>query len=338
MAKIIRASWDDFHRIVGSAHDRLLVCVPYYSEDGLGRLLDAFSMGAELSFVSRLSPSDWLNGASDPEALLVLLELLQNENPLPRFTVHQRIHAKAYLADRSAGLMGSANLSAGGFERNFELMMELEIEEANTADLLIEEEAQNHGVPLDLTAFRQWIEKHRGPIMELRRKESEAEDLSEIQRALDDMLGYGKTIAPPVDVPEIEDFVSWLMSRKSLAGASVLLDRRFNWSGQNLTGHFRQSYFAVARFLRQYDDHISPLAVRLDSLGPQDIFQPGGTLVADWTHHLNEHATEYGPGYDYAILRGILPPSLGGTRLGGGGGSSTLKRMMPLVARFLVEQ
>ena len=338
MARVIQASWADFRRIVGSARERLLVCVPYYSEDGLNQLFGAFSVGAELNFVTRLSPSDWLNGAADPETLLVLLELLQNENPPPRFVVHQRIHAKAYLADRSAGLMGSANLSAGGFDRNFELMVELETEEANVADRLIEEEVQRHGVSLNLPTLRQWVEKYQAQISELRQEEFDAEKLSELQRALDDMLGYGQAEYLPIDVPMVADFAGWLSENEKLSGAPVLLERYHNVTGQNLTGHFRQSYFAVAHFIHQYPKHGLSLAAGLDSLGLDEIFQPNEALLADWVSHLDEHATETGQGYDYAILRGILPPSLGGTRLGGGGGSSTLKRMMPLVARFLGEQ
>ena len=57
-----------------------------------------------------------------------------------------------------------------------------------------------------------------------------------------------------------------------------------------------------------------------------------------WLKHVNTHAADKGSGYDYAVLRGVLPPSVGGTRMGGGGGISTLKRMLPLVARYLIEK
>ena len=115
------------------------------------QLSDAFRYEAELSFVSRLSPSDWLSGVSDPEALLILFEFLQNQNRSPIFTVHQQLHAKAYLADRVIGLMGSANLSAGGFDRNFEIMVEgLDANETKMADRLIEAEIHDQGRSLHL--------------------------------------------------------------------------------------------------------------------------------------------------------------------------------------------
>ncbi len=116
MARVIRASWDAFDRIVGAARNRLLTCSPFYSEEGLGRLFDAFPYpdGPQMTVVSRLSPSDWLSGVADPRAMLTLLETLGDEH---RLIVHQRLHAKAYLADSARGLVGSANLSSGGFDR-----------------------------------------------------------------------------------------------------------------------------------------------------------------------------------------------------------------------------
>ena len=337
MARIIRASWDDFRRIVESARNRLLVCVPYYSEEGLRQLFDAFHCEAELSFVSRLSPSDWLSGVSDPEALLVRFERLQNQNRSPLFTIHQQLHAKAYLADRMIGLVGSANLSAGGFDRNFEIMVELDTDETKIADRLIENEIRDQGIPLCSEALRSWVEEHQDQITKLRTKKNEEEDLTEIQRDLDALLGYGKTEILKTDIPIIKDFVNWLQNNKDLSGARMLTDRYFNSSGQNLGGHFRQSYAAVSHFLQQHFAHRQSLNSGLNSLRPEDIYQPDDNLLNDWIRHLDDHATKSGPGYDYAVLRGILPPNLGGTRLGGGGGSSTLKRMMPLVARFLVE-
>jgi len=40
-------------------------------------------------------------------------------------------------------------------------------------------------------------------------------------------------------------------------------------------------------------------------------------------------------GFSFRTLRVYLPPNLGGICTGGGGGSSTLKRVLPVVARML---
>lgn len=336
MARVITASWADFDRIVGSVRDRLLVCSPYYSEDGLEHLFDALPSGPRLTFVSRLSPSDWLNGVSDPAALLALLELLGEDGNDNRFIVHQRLHAKAYLADGARGLVGSANLSSGGFDKNFEIMLSLDEEESAAADSMIKREAIEHGVPIPLADFREWVRTYEVLVNELRRDEPDAEQLSDAQRSLDELLGYGRTEAVAEDIPLIDDYATWLETNGWLPGARVLLDRLGNVDGQNLTGHVRQSYYAAVRFLYMFPGHIERLHGQLDLLRrAEDIFQPDDELVEDWIRHLDEHATDRGAGWDYAVLRGILPPNLGGTRTGGGGGSSTLKRVLPLVARYL---
>ena len=342
MARIIRASWDDFRRIVESAHEHLLICVPYYSKEGLRQLSDVFYRDAQLNFISRLSPSDWLSGVSDPKALLAWFEFLRRKNRSPLFTIHQQLHAKAYLADLTMGLVGSANLSTGGFDKNFEIMAELDADETEMAALLIEEEIYDQGRPLHLEDLRQWVDKYQNQITELRKRKNkeeniEEENLTEIQRDLDTLLGYGNTEILETYIP-VEGFVNWLQKNTGLPGAAMLIDRYHNRSHQNLGGHVQQSYAAVSHFLQQHFDHCRSLASKLESLHPEDIYQPDENLLDDWIRHLDDHAIMSGPGYDYAVLRGILPPSLGGTRLGGGGASSTLKRMMPLVARFLGEQ
>ena len=197
MARVIQASWEDFDRIVRSARERLLVCTAYYSEDGLGHLVDAFPSGPCLTFVSRLSPSDWLNGVADPEALVILLDLLRDDGRESRFIVHQRLHAKAYLADGVRGLVGSANLSTGGFDTNFEIMMDLDKKEAAAADRMIEQETVTYGVSLTPDSLREWVTTYGSRIKDLRRDETDASELSDAQRSLDSLLGYGQTRRSP---------------------------------------------------------------------------------------------------------------------------------------------
>ncbi len=201
---------------------------------------------------------------------------------------------------------------------------------------MIEREASSSGVSIARASLRQWVAAHESRINDLRREEPDATRLADAQRSLDDLLGYGRAGAVAEEIPDIEDYAAWLALDERLPGAEVVLDRLRNLSGQNLSGHVRQSYYAVVRFLFERPQHVEPLASELDSMAQRDdIYQPDDDLSRDWIRHLDEHATELGDGWDYAVLRGILPPNLGGTRSGGGGGSSTLKRMLPLVARFL---
>jgi hypothetical protein len=67
--------------------------------------------------------------------------------------------------------------------------------------------------------------------------------------------------------------------------------------------------------------------------------EDANTLDA-WQQFLdsNARAKDERLGYSFSTLRTILPESLGGYTVGGGGASSTLKRVLPLVARFFVRE
>ncbi len=314
------------------------MCTPYYSARGLARLSGVLPSGVGLKFMSRISPSEWASGVSSPDELAKQLLSLRERGHTVQLLVHQRLHAKAYLADHSTGLVGSANLSSAGFDRHFELMLELTEEETLTATKIIDDEADRSGRPLTLDCLDEWACEYLPKIDEHKETVSDLEDLAEVQRQLDLLLGYGQGGTGSDQFADIDDFGSWLAANSSLAGAKVLHSRYQNIRRQNLTGHFRQSYCAACLFLEEYRGHVDPLVEALNQMGPDDIYQPSQTVLDDWVRHLNDHATTQTDLYDYAVLRGILPPNLGGTRIGGGGGSSTLKRMLPLAARFMAAE
>jgi hypothetical protein len=171
---------------------------------------------------------------------------------------------------------------------------------------------------------------------------NQPEILAPAQAALDVLLGFGDAGVVATREPEIDDldrFVEWLRRNENLPGADSLIRRHDNTDGQNLTGHFKQCFFGAYRFLQSEPSLTTTvLSTSLENLMPDDICdieQEG--LVSHWTSYLDGHATDRSNSYNFSILRGILPPSLGGTRLGGGGGSSTFKRMLPLVARYCSE-
>ncbi len=341
MSEVLRATWRDLERLIQSAQDELMVCTPYYSSEGIGRLFDYLTAGPALTLIVRLSPSAWVRGVSDPEALSVLLQLCRDEAIATRLYVHQRLHAKVYLADRSSGLVGSANLSSGGFAGNFEVMVKIDGEDAQAAHDLVTCEATERGRELLIDDLQKWVDHHSGTVAAVSSKSrSEAEELADVQRDLDEMLGHGAGGPPAVmpTFPPMDEFVAWLEAHRTLAGAGVLIDRHRNTSGQNLQGHFKQSYHAARNFLGLETNRIAGISRELADIEADAVYQPDEALTAAWVAHLDSNAQTTACDHDYAVLRGILPPSLGGTREGGGGGSSTFKRMIPLVARFLEER
>lgn len=341
MAEIIIPEWEDFRDIVYNATSSLIICCPFYTETGVDIIFDNLRDDTSLSFFTRLSPSDWVNGVSDPEALVILLELLRDAGHTVILQINQRLHAKVYIADRDRALIGSSNLSEGGFSRNLEVMVRLSGEDAGQAWNVFDQEIRPVARHIAINQLRLWVNTYLNTISSVRRtKEStEADDLENAQKDLDILLGYGQTgrqITEPSN-SDLADFVEWLRANTNLTGADVLLARHDNSDNQNLTGHFRQCFFSVFRFLNEHTELQRPLSQECDQLSPTDIYQLSIKISGYWIEHVDTHATDSGEGYSYSVLRGILPPSLGGTRLGGGGGSSTLKRMLPLVGKFIVE-
>lgn len=342
MPEVIRPTWEDLRGVVSSAETRLIVCSPFYSAEGVGRIFDHLNEGASLHYWTRLSPSDWAARVSDPDQLLALLSALSEGGMEVELCVFNRLHAKAYAADRVLALIGSQNLSEGGFGSNLELAVRFSGEEAANAIDSLEDICTPDLKVVTLEQLRTWVDDSVMAIEETRRATVEQIDtIGMVQRRLDEILNFGGVVSPGIVEPnrsDMEDFVRWLRDNEELAGAAILLRRHDNADGQNLTGHFKQSFFASMRFLSEHPQLREPLSGELDHLGPDEVYQMDTPNVTElWLDHLDAHALDSGDDYSYPTLRGILPPSVGGTRLGGGGGVSTIKRMLPLVARFILE-
>lgn len=342
MAEVMVPTWNDLKELVNAAQDSLLICTPFYTEDGINNLFDYVRPASRLKVWTRLSPSDWASGAAAPESLLALLELLDQEGIEVELGIHQRLHAKAYAADRSMVLVGSANLSSGGFSGNIELMVKFQGEEAARAITVLEQACSGDMRSLTLPDLRTWIKESHQAVQEARKTLADnSGELSGPQAALDRLLGFGKgtkgELVTPTD-DDRRDFGSWLEHNEDLAGAKVLIEHWTNSTRQNRQGHFRQSFYGISRFLSEYPQWRPALSRQLTNLAYDEVYQPSPPeLMQDWLHHLNDHALDNGPEFSYPTLRNQLAPSMGGTRSGGGGAAGTTKRMFPLLARYLEE-
>ena len=132
----------------------------------------------------------------------------------------------------------------------------------------------------------------------------------------------------------LDQFVAWLREHRDLPGAPDLFELHSDKIVQRRQGHVKQCFAGVYRFLQEYPDWIDYLATaRTNARG---LFEPDASLLKDWTAHLRQHRSDENPLYGYQILRNVLRPNLGGVlNKPGGGASGTLKRMFPLVARFV---
>lgn len=342
MPSIYRPTWDHLRAVLGASAQRALVCSPYITRSGVDYLFDALPGNVGLELMTRLSPSDWASGVSDPEAILTLLALWHGEGNPTRLRVAQRLHAKVYSADDSRVIVGSSNLSEGGFDHNIELVVELSGEAARDALRALNTACSPHSREISVDVLKTWIERSRSKVFAARAAAAEEpEILSEVQADLDQMLGFGAapSALPAVSSADIGPFMAWLDERRGLPGAELIVNRHRNTDGQNLTGHVKQCFFGSLRFLKERPEFVAATADALDELAANKMYQMADPALREaWAAHLDAHALDRGDSYSYPTLRGILPPSLGGTRQGGGGGISTLKRLLPLVARYLRER
>ena len=340
MPDVFIPTWQDVQGLASAAKSQLLICTPYYSEEGVGRVFDVISdPGPRLEFWTRLSPSDWVSGASQPDELLALCQLFAESQGGAELHVSQRLHAKAYAADNHDLMVGSANLSAGGFDVNIELMVRFRDDEAAAQIAKIRHEFAPHLKLVDLDGLADWVASSQETVDTARSEATkEPEALGPVREQLDRLLGFGGGAPIEVEASErqIEAFGRWLLANRGLAGADVLYARYTGNDRQNLTGHFKQCFFGAWRFLHERPEFVEQLLGEFaDFEPPPDVFQPSQPIVDAWNTHIDQHATDQTDDYSYPILRGYLPRSYGGTVTGGGGGISTIKRMLPLVAEYL---
>lgn len=330
---ILQPAWTDLEALVASATDELTIVTPFYTEDGVNRIFDRLGAATSLQVVTRLSPPDWAAGAADPQALFALLDLVRERCGL---RIVRNLHAKVYVADRHTALLGSSNLTGGGFGGNVEMAVRVqghEAEEVRAATLA----ACAAGKPLSVDALKRWIDLAEPKVAAAAKRETPiAEELADAQAELDRVLGFGRATKrlPDPAQDDLRDFVDWLRSRRTLPGADVVIRRHDNADGQNLQGHVKQSFFAAVRFCEDYPEVAAEMQGALGSLGPDDIYKPSTAVGEAWNRHLDDHALDTGAVWSYPVLRGELPASLGGSVANGGGGSSTLKRILPLVAEY----
>lgn len=150
---------------------------------------------------------------------------------------------------------------------------------------------------------------------------------------------------PSPTTRDMEAFGIWLLVNQELPGVALLYDHYKNTSGQQRTGHFKQAFATVYRFLAEHPNIRQQLSTELDDLANDDgiLDLQNHAILEHWVKHVQTHASDRGAIWDYSIFRRQQPSSLGGTgdeqpRSRGGGGSGTLQRMLPVLARYMTEK
>jgi hypothetical protein len=118
---VIGRDWEhELAALVRSARENLVISSPYVTTVGCqvvkDNLCPNMRAGGQVSVVTDLSPMSICQGATDPSAIqtLSLRGCSLSVSHLPR------LHAKVYVADASAAIVTSGNLTAGGLRQNYE--------------------------------------------------------------------------------------------------------------------------------------------------------------------------------------------------------------------------
>ena len=315
-------NFGDLARFAEESRGAVLLCSPFVSKTALDVVLESLrpSDVSSVEVWTRLVPSDYLTGASDPEGLLDFLEQAAELVGPVSLRQSPRLHAKIFTSDGDIGLAGSANLTPGGFGRNHEVVR---VAEGDELALLRDftETLRTRLEPVSLDAFRAYVSRcnelhgSQEALLDLIREE--ALKSGSITRTL---IPYGR-------------FLEFVAEQESSIAREILTIAR-NIDGNNNTGKIKQAFYGVQRFLQLNPRLISQVA----SLPDTEWFDVSeGPFDSEWRSFLTAYREEESGEYGYSIgtLVGYLTPTSGGRRTGGGGGDNQLKRVWPFVGRLM---
>lgn len=130
MIQILRFNHqEEFSDLFNQAEREIKIISPYLSTATADTLIAAANDGIHCTFITRVYVDDFLHHASNIDALRRMLDA-----GIAVYAVIA-LHAKLYLFDHSAAVIGSANFTASGLKSNLELSVEAIDEDSFISDL-----------------------------------------------------------------------------------------------------------------------------------------------------------------------------------------------------------
>jgi len=312
-----------------------LICTPYYSERGI-RLLDPFVNTAEkVEFWTRFSPLDWKAGVADMAALKQRVQSAMERKKVFDVRVSDDLHAKIYSFSNNRVIIGSANLTWQAMTSNIEVICELTGDEA-AGFLAILSAFRDRLTTVAADVFTAYVDVAADAISkpfdgpeETNEEMNAAIDLAE--ETLRKSLIPTAPQASPIPPLEIEHFIDYCRKEKSSISKEIIA----RWEGKhNLQGHVKHYYYGALRFLSEFPELVDEISTT-PRKALYDFTNP--VVLTNWRDFLRKHAKEIDEkrNFSFRTLKVYTPENLGGICIGGGGGSPTLKRVLPLVARML---
>jgi len=325
-------------KVIKNAFDKAtkgLICTPYYSERGL-RLLDPFFDAAEeVEFWTRFSPLDWRAGVADMAALKRRVQSVLDRGKIFDIRVSDDLHAKIYAISDDTVIIGSANLTWPGMTSNIETICELTEKEAAAFAFFLPT-FRGKLTPVASSVFVDYVDVVADAISKsFDGPAEEDEDMNAAIELAEEELrkSLSETAPDATGVPsaELEEFIDYCRHEDSDVSREVVAR---HGGKHSLQGHVKHCFYGSIRFFSEHPEFVDEIATTPSNL----LYDFNSASVrTKWRDFLREHATEIDKerGFWFRTLRVYLPPTFGGICTGGGGGSGTLKRVLPTVARMI---
>jgi hypothetical protein len=311
-----------------------IICTPYYTERGLKLLDPFFDTADEIEFWTRLSPLDWRAGVADMAALKRRVQSILDRKKKFGLHVSDDLHAKIYSFSNNKVIIGSANLTWPAMTTNIETICELTKADATSFQPFLSI-FRSRLTPVLVDDFTAYVDAVADVIP--KPFEGPVEEDKEMNLAIDLAEGmFRKSLAPaapkasPIPLLEIQYFEDYC--RKEKSDVSSVIIERINGK-DNLQGHVKHCYYGALRFLSEHPQFIAEIA----ATPRNSLYDFTNEIRTEWIDFLRKHANEIDDKREFMFhtLRVYIPENLGGICSGGGGASSTLKRVFPVVARML---
>lgn len=322
MTGIVGPTFADLEQL-DMAGRRAVIATAFYSRAALRKVkVDA----RELRLLVRLdleSPDEWKRGMIDPEALLEFMIRHQQAGCRVDLRIRDIAHAKAYVG-RNGFLMGSANLAVRGFLGVGHEMLWREQSAARRNLLLHSLATYAAGMqPLENARLQAYIDAHRADVQRYRRRNP-----LRFRRTDEDRPDPEAPKAPRHG--SYGDFLDWLARRPEPA-AQVIWERGMGVSG-NLSGHIHSHFYGFRQWFLFDPDMLAWAAGQ----------NPDTYVLRKWSleeTRLREFVVNHAgdePDFSLHTWQSYLHVEAGG-RAGGQASSGNMKRMIPLIARYLEE-
>lgn len=103
-----------FMNLISKSNEEILLCAPYVKKEIVKRILEYKKENTKLSLITVCYAGNFQSGASDVDAIKLLLE-----NNVKIYN-YQQLHAKIYIFDNEQAIITSSNLTYSGFVKNYE--------------------------------------------------------------------------------------------------------------------------------------------------------------------------------------------------------------------------